>query len=152
MWEVTQTVESQGRVIKFMFQELGEFISFSRFIELLRSSFEFRAFFRTELSGVPFAAFRWETPAVCSSNLAQSFECVVLDSPGLDRAPDVNAFSDVFKKGSDEAVFVFPNLGRDAINHDRSRTARCADFVRALRFVFAKRARCSSRRVLARDW
>jgi len=74
---------------------------------------EFRTLFNSLLADVPFTAFRWELPAVTNDRLAQPFECVVLDSPGLDRLPDITAFSEYFKNSAEDVVS-FTNLGRDA--------------------------------------
>jgi hypothetical protein len=66
------------------------------------------------LAGAPYGALRWETPAVSSTTAGAAFECVVLDSPGLDRRPDPNAFAEHFD--DDEAAVVrFTNLGGDAV-------------------------------------
>jgi hypothetical protein len=76
----------------------------------------FRAFFVSLLTGAPFPAFRWETPPVTSSSVARDFEFVLLDAPGLDRAPDADAFAGQFRAaGKDQLVLAFPNLGGDAV-------------------------------------
>ena len=53
----------------------------------------FRSLFNALLADVPFAAFRWETPAVTSDTANRPFECVLLDAPGLARIPDEEAFA-----------------------------------------------------------
>ncbi|MBX9622689.1 MAG: hypothetical protein K2X82_02635 [Gemmataceae bacterium] len=74
----------------------------------------FRPLFNALLADVPFAAFRWETPAVTAANLTRPFECVVLNAPGLARTPDPEAFADHFA-GAVDGVTVFANLGGDAV-------------------------------------
>jgi hypothetical protein len=74
----------------------------------------FRTLFNELLMEVPYAAFRWETPAVTTATLSRPFEFVLLDSPGLARRPDRQAFAEHFA-GADSGVVVFPNLGGDAI-------------------------------------
>ena len=74
----------------------------------------FRSQFNALLAGSPYAAFRWETPAVTADTLTRPFECVLLDSPGLERHSDPEAFSKYFG-GAEDGVAAFPNLGRDAI-------------------------------------
>src|SRR5262245_16622330 len=74
----------------------------------------FRSLFNALLADVPFAEFRWETPAVTADTVSRPFECVVLDTPGLARTPDPEAFAEHFA-GADAGVAVFPNLGGDAI-------------------------------------
>lgn len=74
----------------------------------------FRRFFNQLLADAPYGAFRWETPAVTAAALVQSFEFVMLDSPGLARAPEEAAFAEHFA-ATDAGVCVFANLGRDAV-------------------------------------
>jgi hypothetical protein len=75
---------------------------------------EFRTVFNALLADSPYTAFRWETPPVTKSTLSQPFEFVLLDSPGLARRPDPDAFAEHFDKAG-VGVVVFPNLGGDAI-------------------------------------
>jgi hypothetical protein len=74
----------------------------------------FRSWFNALLADGPFAAFRWETPAVTADTLSRPFEFVVLDSPSLARRPDRKAFAEHFA-GANEGVVTFPNLGGDAV-------------------------------------
>lgn len=74
----------------------------------------FRTWFNELLAAVPFAEFRWETPAVTTDTVSRPFECVVLDAPGLARTPDPQAFSEHFA-GAEEDVVAIPNLSREAI-------------------------------------
>lgn len=74
----------------------------------------FRSLFNSLLADVPFAEFRWETPAVTAVTLTRPFECVVLNAPGLGRTPDPEAFAAHFG-GAVDGVVVFPNLGGDAV-------------------------------------
>ena len=95
----------------------------------------FRTWFNGLLAGVPFDAFRWETPAVTTDTLGRPFECAVLDAPGLARTPDPQAFAEHFA-GADADVAAVPNLGGDAILiipcpiADRSAYRHLAAFVR----------------------
>jgi hypothetical protein len=68
-----------------------------------------------QMNSVLFDAYRWETPAVTQFNIDREFECVLLDSPGLGKNPDANAFSQYYRTHAVDDVAVFPNLGRDAI-------------------------------------
>ncbi len=74
----------------------------------------FRTLFNGLLADTPFTAFRWETPAVTNATLSRPFEFVVLDSPGLARRPDPNAFAEHFNDAGNE-IAVFTNLSKDAI-------------------------------------
>jgi hypothetical protein len=73
----------------------------------------FRSLFNALLADAPFAAFRWETPAITSATVVRPFEFVLLDDPGLARRPDPGAFAEQFT-GAESGVAVFPNLGGDA--------------------------------------
>lgn len=75
----------------------------------------FGSWFNSVLANSPFEAFRWETPAVSISTVAQPFEFVLLDSPGLARRPDPGAFEDQFRRHPDADVLAFPNIGGDAM-------------------------------------
>jgi hypothetical protein len=75
---------------------------------------DFRTLFNSLLANAPYAAFRWETPALTTATVARPFEFVLLDSPTLARRPDPAAFAEHF--GEAEAdVIAFHNLGGDAI-------------------------------------
>mgnify|MGYP002385156654 CR=1 FL=1 len=69
------------------------------FVDVIRGWQEdatFRVFFNALLANAPYSAFRWETPAVTSSTVMREFEFVLLNSPGLARPPDPNAFAAQF--------------------------------------------------------
>jgi hypothetical protein len=74
----------------------------------------FRSLFNSILAGAPYSAFRWETPPVTAANLSRPFEFVLLDSLGLARRPDAEAFAEHFSAG-EAGVVTFANLGGDAI-------------------------------------
>jgi hypothetical protein len=74
---------------------------------------DFRALFNGWLTATPFAAFRWEMPALTDGTLRRPFEFVLLDAPGLDRRPDPVPFAGHFPTAKD-GVAVFVNLGGDA--------------------------------------
>jgi hypothetical protein len=74
-----------------------------------------RSLYNALLADAPFAAFRWETPPVTTATLTRPFELVLLDSPGLARYPDPEAFAEHFGGASAAVVVVIPNLGGDAI-------------------------------------
>jgi hypothetical protein len=87
---------------------------FAEVVQAWQNDGGFRSLFNSLLAGAPYSAFRWETPPVTEGTLAQPFECVILDSPGLARQPDREAFA-VHFENSDRSIAVFPNLGRDAV-------------------------------------
>jgi hypothetical protein len=75
---------------------------------------DFRSLFNSLLARAPYTAFRWEVPAIITATLSRPFEFVLLDSPGLARRPDPEAFAEHFGR-AEAGVVVFPNLGGDAI-------------------------------------
>ncbi|HVJ83426.1 MAG TPA: hypothetical protein VNC50_20340 [Planctomycetia bacterium] len=76
----------------------------------------FRGLWNRLLADSPCRAFRWETPPLTLSTSDRAFECVLLDSPGLDRPADPHDFAEHFPaQGSLETVVAFANLGGDAI-------------------------------------
>jgi hypothetical protein len=88
------------------------------FADVLRAWQEdagFRSVFNAQLADTPYSAYRWETPPVTDVTVTRPFEFVVLDSPGLARRPDREAFAEHFGTASEDGVVVFPNLGADAI-------------------------------------
>lgn len=89
-------------------------VTMSTFLKACQSDGVFRQAFNAALAALPYAAFRWEMPAVTTATTSQRFECVFLDSPGLDREPDFSAFSQNFV-GAKDSIAVFENLGKDAM-------------------------------------
>ena len=75
---------------------------------------DFRERFGRMLAAMPYDAFRWETPAMTAGSGERPFECVVLDSPRLDRPADVTAFAEPLARAAAGPVAVFGNLGGDA--------------------------------------
>ncbi len=100
--------------LRFELERAGHRASWADVIQAWRTSEGFRQFFGSMLAGTPYSAFRWETPAVASSTMGRPFECVLLDSPRLDRRPDPKAFAEHFDDGG-PSVVSFANLGRDAV-------------------------------------
>jgi hypothetical protein len=88
--------------------------SFSEVIRAWQDDAGFRSQFNALLADAPYTAFRWETPAVTADTLSQPFQFVLLDSPGLARRQDPEAFAEHFDKAV-AGVTTFPNLGGDAI-------------------------------------
>jgi hypothetical protein len=106
-----------GRVRKYTFRDGDVELSCREAIELWQSSPDFRSFFNRMLAEVPFSAFRWEMPALSLENVDRRFECAVLDSPGLAREPEAEAFAEHFASEAVQAssVISFANLSGDAL-------------------------------------
>jgi hypothetical protein len=82
---------------------------------LWREDERFCAAWNAQLAATPYAAFRWELPALTAVTATRPFECVVLDSPELARAPDRSPFAAWFDRAGTAPVIEFGNLGGDAI-------------------------------------
>jgi hypothetical protein len=114
MWTFERHELPDGCGLRFELARAGNPASYVEVLHGWRRSEAFRAFFGTMLAGVPFTALRWETPAVSSTTAGERFECVVLDSPKLDRRPDPSAFAEHFEADGPEVVR-FANIGGDAV-------------------------------------
>jgi len=91
-------------------------VSFSEVLHLWQNDADYRSFFIELLVNVPFSAYRWETPPVTATTAHCPFEFVLLDSPGLARQPDPDAFAGHFGQAeAGQDVVAFPNLGHDAL-------------------------------------
>jgi hypothetical protein len=116
MWEATVQSAVGGRVRQYALRLDGRPVSYSEVVNRWQQDHGFRAFFSALLADAPFDAFRWETPPVTSATAARDFEFVLLDAPGLSRAPEPEAFEEHFRgPDGDRPVVAFPNLGNDAV-------------------------------------
>lgn len=114
MWSAQREQLPNIRGMRFVVTRDSRAASFAEVIRAWQMDAGFRSQFNMLLADAPYTAFRWETPAVTTDTLSQPFEFVVLDSPGLDRHPDPEAFAEHFARVKANVV-AFPNLGRDAI-------------------------------------
>lgn len=115
MWSTRSEAVAGGRGLRFWVDFKGEPASVAAVLAGWQGDAAFRAMFNALLAGVAYSAFRWETPPVTGASLARPFECVVLDSPGLARRPDPDAFAEHFSRASAAGMVEFANLGGDAI-------------------------------------
>ena len=114
MWSIQSEELAGARGLRFTVAVDSHPATSAEVIAAWQGDSAFRSQFNAFLAGSPYAAFRWETPAVTADTVTRPFECVLLDSPGLGRRPDPEAFAEHF--GVAEAgVAAFSNLGRDAI-------------------------------------
>jgi hypothetical protein len=136
MWIASSESLSSGRVLKIAVHLEKSPISYADALHLWRSDCDFRSFFIRLLADSPFSPFRWETPPVTHDTVGRPFEFVLLDSPGLARASDLDAFAEHFKRSSQQEAVEFCNLGNDAImivpcpNGPQSAYGHLAAFVR----------------------
>jgi hypothetical protein len=113
MWTATTTPLARNRVVRTTIASDKGALTFSDVITLWQTNEAFCDFFNQLLADSSFAAFRWETPGVRTQTLSQDFEFVLLDSPGLDRDVEPDAFVEHFT-GEPDGVVVFSNLSGDA--------------------------------------
>jgi hypothetical protein len=114
MWTVRSEELPGACGLRFNIAHDSQPASFSQVIHAWQNDAGFRSKFNAVLADAPYAAFRWETPSVTPDTITRPFEFVLLDSPGLVRRHDPEAFAEHFagvKKGAVE----FPNLSGDAI-------------------------------------
>ncbi len=115
MWTYRTEQLANGRILRVVIDLDASVVSYAEVISRWQADVEFRSFFIGLLAASPFSAFRWETPPLTHVNVDRPFECVLLDSPGLARAPDAEAFQEHFHNEDDRGVVEFSNLGKDAI-------------------------------------
>lgn len=114
MWEcLTQSLQD-GRVRLYQPRRDGAAVSYRQVLRLMRDDEPFRAWWIATLARAPFAAYKWETPAITAATADREFEFVLLDAPGLTGPADRNAFRAHFDTAGEATVVTFANLGRDA--------------------------------------
>lgn len=114
MWSARIEELADARGLRFAVALDARPATFAEVIRAWQGDASFRSQFNALLADAPCSAFRWETPPVTTGTLSRPFEFVLLDSPGLARRPDPEAFAEHFG-GGETGVVAFPNLGRDAV-------------------------------------
>ena len=115
MWSAKAFDTGRDDTLRFSVMHDAAPASYSDVVNAWRNDVTFREWFNALLAGVAFSAFRWETPPVTTMTASRPFEFVLLDTPGLARTPDPDAFTGHFDERSSSEVLSFPNLGGDAI-------------------------------------
>lgn len=115
MWATRSEELAGGRGLRFAVDLGQKPATFADALRGWQTDATFRSLFNALLAEAPFSAFRWETPPVTTATVTRPFEFVLLDSPGLARRPDPEAFAEHFVGASEPVVVAFPNLGGDAI-------------------------------------
>lgn len=113
MWKFEHKKLATRDGLQFSIHRGASSVTVAEIVEAWQHDAEFRAQFNAALADVPYSAFRWETPAVTAATPDHAFEFVVLNDPGLERRPDINAFDKYFRDGAE--VVTFANLGGDAV-------------------------------------
>jgi hypothetical protein len=114
MWTAHCEHLADGAGVRFTLTLHRRPATFADVVQGWQGDADFRSLCNATLAEAPFAAFRWETPAVSAATITQPFQCVLLDSPGLARPPEPHAFGAHFSEAAGN-VTSFTNLGRDAI-------------------------------------
>ena len=115
MWTARSKKLDGGRVLRVAVDLDSSPTSYAEVLGRWQNDAGFRAFFIRLLADSPFPAFRWETPPITSATANRAFEFVLLDSLGLLKNADPDAFAEHFDAAGSEGVAEFPNLGEDAI-------------------------------------
>jgi hypothetical protein len=115
MWTSRSDKLSNKRVLRVAIDLDACTVSYAEVLRRWQKDAAFRSWFNSLLADSPFAAFRWETPPITVATADRPFEFVLLDSPGLARKLDADAFAEHFRDNSEAGVVEFPNLGKDAI-------------------------------------
>jgi hypothetical protein len=115
MWIPRSEKLANGRVIKVAIDLASSGVSYGEVLRGWQHDADFRSWFIGLLADAPFPAIRWETPPITTATADRPFEFVLLDSPGLARNPDPDAFAEHMSGAAENGVVEFPNLGKDAI-------------------------------------
>ncbi len=113
MWTATTTQLASPRMVRTTIAGDQGTLTFADVMALWQTSEPFCDFFNHLMADSPDVAFRWEMPGLRTQTLSQEFEFVLLDSPGLDRDVERDAFGEHFTSDVD-GVVVFKNLSGDA--------------------------------------
>jgi hypothetical protein len=114
MWTSRSEKPTGARGLRFTVERDARPASFADVLHGWQQDADFRTLFNALLADAPYAAFRWEAPAVTAATLSRPFEFVLLDGPRLAGRPDAEAFAEHFV-GAGAEVVTFANLGGDAI-------------------------------------
>src|SRR5262245_18647186 len=111
MWTARSEQLTGGRGLRVAIDLDSSPVACTEVLRRWQHDAEFRSWFNDLLAGVPYAAFRWETPPITTAMAQRPFEFVLLNSPGLARKPDPDAFAEHFSGAAAGGVVAFPNLG-----------------------------------------
>ena len=115
MWTARSQALADHRGLRFVIERDSCAATVADVLRGWQDDAGFCSLFNTLLADAPYAAFRWETPPVTTATLARPFEFVLLDSPGLARHPDPEAFAEHFRDAAEQGVVEFFNLRGDAL-------------------------------------
>ena len=103
-----------NRVTKYLLKRHDTPLTYSEVLDLWQDDADFRDYYTQLLASSPFAAYRWETPALTQNTMVNPFEFVLINSPWFcSRQTEDKAFEDNFTK-EDQGIVSFANLSGDA--------------------------------------
>lgn len=116
MFDAKQEVIEADRVTRFSITRDGAVLTFGAVLDLWESDAAFRGYWTRLLAGSPFAAYRWETPALTKATMRQPFEFVLLNCPRFcSRPTDRDTYAGYFSADeTGHGVVTFANLRGDA--------------------------------------
>jgi hypothetical protein len=115
-WAIGLSPVGGGGSLSGVLRRHGTPVSAGAVFRLWQEDAEFRGVFAAALAQTPFAAFRWETPAVTRGALDQAFEYVVHDAPEQDMPEDPAPFASMFAQANAaDQVVAFRALRGDAV-------------------------------------
>ena len=117
MWKSSVEIIQPQHTQKISIYYQNQRLTYSEVIELWQENNSFNSFFSSLLAEAPFLAYFWETPPITISDIHQTFEFVLVNSPQLARVyPNPSSFQQYFQSVSvGEEVITFPNLRQDAL-------------------------------------
>jgi len=115
MWTPRSEHLGNGQLIRVAIDRDSSPVAYADVLRRWQDDADFRSLFIGLLANSPFTAFRWETPPITTATANRPFEFVLLDSPGLARNPNADAFAEHISGAAQDGVVEFPNLGKDAI-------------------------------------
>ena len=116
MWEPRLEFSDTKHLCKVTIYKDEQLMTFAEVVKSWKFDAEFREFYISLLSEMPYEALFWETPPITQSTINNLYEFVAVDSPNLANVePNSSAFEQYFKSVTDnETVVAFANLGNDA--------------------------------------
>ena len=137
MWNFDSTTTQDGRTTHVAIAVDGEPLAFADALGHLEHERPFREYLTGILASAPYAAFRWELPAVSTSTASRPFEFVMVDDPRLERAPDPGPFAPYFAAADAPDVIATDNLSHTATLVVPRAIATLVTYVHLARFVRA---------------
>ena len=111
-WEIKIIGQNEG-AIRFRLKQEKVFLTFKNVLTLWQISEPFRTFYLSIFINTKFDAYYWEHPGLKRKFLDKTYECVLMNSPYLDRRlVDTDSFLEYFDQT--KLIVDFNNLGKNA--------------------------------------